>query len=400
MKSIGNVSIHDVLLRGVVDYAIYMLDPEGRVISWNVGAERIKGYTAEEIIGQHFSRFYTQEDRAGGVPAKALRTATESGHYTDEAWRCRKDGSRFWASVVIAPIHEDGTLVGFAKVTRDLTERQHQIAAEIALRDERSNAAEMALREERSNAELRDQFIAILGHDLRNPLAAMVSGTQLLLKMPLNDRAAEVVRLMDDSGRRMSELIDSVLDFARGRLGGDFPLSRTADRPIEPTLRQVIAELNASARDRAVEAEFDLAEPVNCDHGRIGQLFSNLLGNAITHGSATRPIHVRAISGAGIFQLSVASAGEAIPAAAMERLFQPFFRAALRPSREGLGLGLYIAHKIATAHGGTLDVESTPEETRFTFRMPNGLPSTYNRPVAKVQTLPRGTGPILSIVAA
>ena len=108
---------------------------------------------------------------------------------------------------------------------------------------------------------------------------------------------------------------------------------------------------------------------------QTGGVFSNLLGNAIAHGSVTRPIQVRAISGAGIFQLSVANAGEPIPADAMERLFLPFFRATVGPSREGLGLGLYIAHKIATAHGGTLDVESTPEETRFTFRMPNGLPS-------------------------
>ena len=372
MKNSNNVSISDLLLRGVVDYAIYMLDPEGRVISWNPGAERVKGYTAEEIIGQHFSRFYTEEDRAGGVPDRALRTAIESGHYTAEAYRCRKDDSRFWASVVIAPIHAAGKLVGFAKVTRDLTERRRQMEAEQALREERASAE---LREERASAELREQFIAILGHDLRNPLAAMMSGTCLLLKMPLNDRAAEVVRLMDDSGRRMSELIDSVLDFARGRLGGGIPLSRTPDQSIELTLRQVIAEQKGSAPDRAVEAEFDLVEPVNCDHGRIGQLFSNLLGNAIAHGSATRPIQVRAISGAGIFQLSVANAGEPIPADAMERLFQPFFRAAVRPSREGLGLGLYIAHKVATAHGGTLDVESTPEETRFTFRMPNGFTS-------------------------
>jgi PAS domain S-box-containing protein len=119
-----------LLIQGVVDYAIYMLDPEGRIVSWNPGAERIKGYTADEIIGEHFSRFYTEEDRAAGVPSEALRTAVEAGRFIAEAWRCRKDGSRFWAMVVIDPIRQDGRLVGFAKITRDMTEqRAAQLAA-------------------------------------------------------------------------------------------------------------------------------------------------------------------------------------------------------------------------------------------------------------------------------
>jgi PAS domain S-box-containing protein len=353
----GVGSIPSLLIRGVVDYAIYMLDPEGRVMSWNTGAERIKGYAAEEIIGQHFSCFYTEEDRARYLPERVLKAAVESGHYTAEAWRCRKDGSRFWASVVINPVHEEGKLVGFAKVTRDLTEQR---AMEIALRDERANAI------------LREQFIAVLGHDLRNPLAAMLSGTRLLMKMSLNDRAAAIVRMMEDSGQRMSGLIDNVLDFARGRLGGGLVLDPAANAPVEMALRQVVAELTASAPDRVVEMEFNLAEPINCDLGRIAQLCSNLLGNAHTHGSADQPIHVRAVSGPGCFELSVSNAGDPIPPVALGRLFRPFFRSAGRSSREGLGLGLYIAHEIAKAHGGTLGVESTRDETRFTFRMPTG----------------------------
>jgi PAS domain S-box-containing protein len=124
------INAHELLIQAVVDYAIYMLDPEGRIVSWNPGAERIKGYTAEEIIGEHFSRFYTDEERVAGMPSKALRTATEAGRFTAEAWRCRKDGSRFWAMVVIDPIHIDGKLIGFAKITRDMTEqRSAQLAA-------------------------------------------------------------------------------------------------------------------------------------------------------------------------------------------------------------------------------------------------------------------------------
>ena len=115
---------YELLVQGVVDYAIYMLDPQGRVMSWNPGAERIKGYTADEIVGQHSSRFYTDEERASGVPAMALKTATETGRFTAEAWRVRKDGSRFWALVVIDPIRQAGELVGFAKITRDMTEQR------------------------------------------------------------------------------------------------------------------------------------------------------------------------------------------------------------------------------------------------------------------------------------
>ena len=128
MSSAANAS--ELLIQGVVDYAIYMLDPDGRVVSWNPGAERIKGYTAEEIIGEHFSRFYTDEDRAAGVPEQALRMAAETGRFSAEGWRCRKDGSRFWAMVVIDPIRQDGKLIGFAKITRDMTEqREAQLAA-------------------------------------------------------------------------------------------------------------------------------------------------------------------------------------------------------------------------------------------------------------------------------
>jgi PAS domain S-box-containing protein len=114
--------LHELLIRSVVDYAIFMLDPEGRVVSWSPGAERIKGYAADEIIGEHFSRFYTDEDRTAGIPKAALAQAAETGRFTTEAWRVRKDGSRFWAMVVIDPIRQDGKLIGFAKITRDMTE--------------------------------------------------------------------------------------------------------------------------------------------------------------------------------------------------------------------------------------------------------------------------------------
>lgn len=231
-------------------------------------------------------------------------------------------------------------------------------------------AAESALDEERAVSELREHFIAVLGHDLRTPVRAVSCFADLLLRTPLSEDGAEMARLMRDSAWRMAGLIDNLLDLARGRLGGGVGLSRDSNEPLEPVLRAVIAELNASQPDRLVETEFTLLEPVDCDRGRIAQLFSNLLSNALSYGALDQPVRVQATTGDGTFELSVANAGEPIPAAALERLFQPFYRSVVQHDREGLGLGLYIAHEIAKAHGGTLDVRSTPEETRFTFCMP------------------------------
>jgi signal transduction histidine kinase len=231
-------------------------------------------------------------------------------------------------------------------------------------------AAESALIEERAVSELREQFIAVLGHDLRTPMLAISCLVDLLLRTPLNEHAADMARVMRDSALRMQTLIDNLMDLARGRLSGGLSLNRDANEPLEPMLRGVIAELNASLPNRSVETVFELVEPIHCDRSRLAQLFSNLLSNALSYGSVDQPVRVRATSDEGIFELSVANAGEPIPTAALERLFQPFYRSTVLRDREGLGLGLYIAHEIATAHGGTLEVQSTREETRFTFRMP------------------------------
>ncbi len=231
--------------------------------------------------------------------------------------------------------------------------------------------SEAALLDERSASELREQFIAVLGHDLRNPLASITGGTRLLLKTPLNDKAASIVGMMQVSADRMAALIDNVLDFARGRLGGGITLKRDRSEPIQPVLQHVIDELQIASPDRMIETDFDLAVPVDCDRGRIGQLFSNLLANAITYGPADRPIHVSARSGQDGFALSVSNSGPAITPQMLERLFRPFTRGAAKPSQQGLGLGLYISSEIARGHGGTLDATSSDAGTCFTFRMPS-----------------------------
>jgi signal transduction histidine kinase len=235
---------------------------------------------------------------------------------------------------------------------------------------ERLVATEAALEKERAEAELREQFIAVLGHDLRTPMRSISCLMELLIKTPLNGEAATMAQIMRDSAFRMHALIDNLLDLARGRLGGGLTVVRDAREPLEPVLREIVDELTAGEPDRVVETEFALSESINCDRARIAQLFANLLGNALTYGSKSHPVRVQAGIQSGTFELSVANNGEPIPADAMERLFHPFYRSAGSKYREGLGLGLYIANQIALAHGGVLAVHSALEETRFTFRMP------------------------------
>ena len=169
----------------------------------------------------------------------------------------------------------------------------------------------------------------------------------------------------------MAGLIDNVMDFARGRLGGGLPLERSSAGQLEPLLRQVVAELQTSAPDRLIDIRIAVTESVECDRARIGQLVSNLVGNAIDHGAPDQPIQVTAATQDGWFEFSVTNAGEQIPAASLAHIFDPYARGAHRPNRQGLGLGLYISNEIAKAHGGTLGVISTRDQTSFTFRMPS-----------------------------
>jgi sigma-B regulation protein RsbU (phosphoserine phosphatase) len=234
--------------------------------------------------------------------------------------------------------------------------------------------AQAAILDERETAALREQFIAVLGHDLRNPLAAIDAGMRLLLRHPSEEKAAIVVQMVKNSVARMAELIDNIMDFARGRLGSGLVLSRDADEAIEIMLRQVITESQVSSPDHTIEADIRITASVNCDRRRVAQLLSNLLGNAVTHGDAAQPIRVGAASDNGMFELFVANGGRQIPSIALVQIFEPFKRGDHRPNMEGLGLGLYISHEIAKAHGGTLTVTSTPAETCFTFRMPATAP--------------------------
>jgi sigma-B regulation protein RsbU (phosphoserine phosphatase) len=210
---------------------------------------------------------------------------------------------------------------------------------------------------------------------LRNPLAAISAGARILQRSGAlrEHKDLRVLDMINTTVTRMSDLIDDVLDFARGRLGKGIVLNCDSTQPLEPVLEQVVDELRTASPDRIIETSFDITEPVNCDRARVGQLLSNLVGNALTHGAPDQPVRIGAKTEGDELNLWVANAGEPVSAAAMERLFEPFFRGDVRDSRQGLGLGLHIASQIAQAHGGRIDVTSTADETRFVFKMPLAL---------------------------
>jgi len=235
---------------------------------------------------------------------------------------------------------------------------------------ERLARSEAALLDELETAELRDQFIAVLGHDLRNPLASIDGGMRLLSRTPLDAKASTIVGHIHNSVVRMTGLVENILDFARGRLGGGFDVDRRPDAAVAEALEQVIAEYRTARPDRAVEADISLSGPLAADSRRLAQLLSNLIANALNHGAQDAPVRVSARIEDDQLLVSVANTGEAIRADILPKLFQPFSRATDRANQQGLGLGLYIASEIAKAHDGRLTATSDEAETRFTFTMP------------------------------
>jgi signal transduction histidine kinase len=233
---------------------------------------------------------------------------------------------------------------------------------------DRLAASEAALLDANQAAELREQFIAVLGHDLRSPLASIDAGARLMARTSRDDRTKAIAGLIERGVSRMAGLIDNVLDFSRGRLGGGIPVVRTLDERVGEALLEVVAEFRSAQPERTIDVDIAVAAPVYCDCARIAQLFSNLLGNALTHGATDAPVQVRARTGNDVFELAVTNGGPAIPLEAAQHIFQPFKRTS--PGEQGLGLGLFIASEIARAHGARLEFESDPGRTRFVLRMP------------------------------
>ncbi|TCD10631.1 GAF domain-containing sensor histidine kinase [Pedobacter frigidisoli] len=277
-----------------------------------------------------------------------------------------KDGTFFGTLCAIDPKPakvNNPTTVGMFKMFADLIAFHLDALEQLSISNKN-------LQIEKETSELREQFIAILGHDLRNPLNAVANSAQLLARINLEDRTQKLVKIIKDSSFRMNGLIENMLDFASGRLGGGIAIARTPDEDLEHVLFQVVEEIQAISPDRKITMNFDMLHPVSADGKRIAQLFSNLLGNALNYSPPGAVIDITAISNTEEFTLCVANPGKQISESTIERLFQPFSRGEVEPNQKGLGLGLYISSEIAKAHGGSLAVSSTAEQTCFTLSLP------------------------------
>ena len=357
-----------LLVQSIVDYAIYMLDPKGRVTSWNVGAERIKGYAAEEILGQHFSAFYTEEDRTAGVPERALETARREGKYGAEGWRVRKDGTRFWASVVIDAIRDkDGQLIGFAKITRDMTEKRE---AQLHLEQSR----EQLFRSQKMEA--LGQLTGGLAHDFNNLLTAILGASNLAARnIEDPDKVRRMLEGIRHSAQRGAGLIKQLLAFARAQ-----PLE-IKQIDLKLFLSDVTTLVRPSLRtDIDVVTEIsDQLWPIDADAGALELAILNLAFNArdAMKAGGTLKISARNVMLSGEpeglrgehIALCISDTGVGMSRELMERVFEPFFTT--KRFGEGTGLGLSQVFGFAKQIGGAVTVESEPGMgAEFTIHLP------------------------------
>ena len=353
-----------LMVGSVKDYAIFMLDPQGIVATWNAGAQLIKGYRPEEIIGRHFSCFYSKEEVLAGKCERELEIADREGRFEEEGWRVRKDGSRFWANVVITAVRDArGQLRGFAKVTRDLTERRRS-EGELAFEARRRLEAENQTR-------FAEMFIGILGHDLRNPLNAISIGAALIKRKGIADD--RVLERILQSSERMSNMVGQLLDLTRTRLAGGIPIERRSSG-FRAIVAGAIEELQLVYRDRDIRLEGGEEIEGLWDTDRLAQVVSNLVGNALEHGAPDQPVTIRLSADDDLVRFSVHSFGPPIPPEVLPLIFDPYRRTSARSGRsKGLGLGLFITQQIVLAHGGRLDCRSTDEDgTTLTVVLPRG----------------------------
>jgi PAS domain S-box-containing protein len=364
-----------LLVEGVSEYAIFMLDVNGKVASWNVGAQRIKGYAADEIIGKHFSIFYPQDVVDSGWPEHELREAALTGRFVDTGWRVRKDGSRFWANVTITAMRdESGKLLGYAKLTRDLTERRRVEAMEVANleRDDLLDAERNARMTAQRATRIKDEFLATLSHELRTPLSAILGWTQVLLRGQATNVADQrrAIEVIDRNARAQVQLIDDLLD-----------LSRILAGKLRLELRQLaIIDVARAAIDSAAPAAeakeirlISLLDPgraiVNGDASRLQQVVWNLLTNAIKFTPRGGQVQVLLQRVNSHIELSVSDTGVGIPAAFLPQVFERFSQRDGSSTRAhgGLGLGLAICRQLVELHGGSIRAASPGEGLGATF---------------------------------
>ena len=362
--------IYQLMVESVRDYAIFMLDPNGYVASWNRGAERIKGYTADEIIGKHFSVFYREEAIAIGHPQKELEIAKLEGRFEEEGERLRKDGTAFWANVVITAVHdEDGSLVGFAKVTRDLTERRN---AELrALENARS------LAESVSANVAKTEFLTAMSHELRTPLNAIGGYTELLtlgLGGPVTQEQMDYLDRIRRSQQHLIGVISDLLNFSRiegGHLTYDIqPLA------LSDVINDVVPLIDPQAQAKAISLTTDPGNSDNKalgDRAKVDQILLNLLSNAVKFTGAEGSVGVACTTSESTASIAVTDTGTGIPHDKLDAIFEPFVQLgrSLSSAHEGTGLGLAISRELARAMHGDLTVSSTRGSgSTFTLTLP------------------------------
>lgn len=335
-----------LLVTTVTDYAIYMLDTDGRVASWNAGAQRIKGYTNDEIVGQHYRVFYPEEERSSGHPEHNLELALERGAYAEEAWRVRKDGSRFWASVVITAVHDDaGALRGFAKVTRDQTQqRDHE--------EERKRAIEQ-----------QAHLLALTAHELRTP-AAVVEGSVSILRQRGDAISAQerdqLFEAMASSARRLQRLVADLS--TASDLHAD-ALALVPERvSLRATLLAAADRAGAVHPDARVAVDVDQDVDILADPARVGQALDNLLENALRHGA--QPVLLSGEPADAGVRITVSDGGHGVDQRLTSRLFERFAHAG---PAGGTGLGLHLVREIARSHGGEITYLAPTRDRRSSF---------------------------------
>jgi PAS domain S-box-containing protein len=370
-----------MLVDEVADYAIYMLDPAGKVVSWNKGAERLKGYTSEEILGKDVSVFFVPADVASGKPAAELARATADGRTEQEAWRVRKDGSRFWADVIVTALRDDdGNLQGFAKVTRDFSVRK---ASEDAAREASTKLRAYATRLERSNREL-ETFASVASHDLQEPLRKIRAfGDRLASKYgaQLEPTGRDYLERMCGAAARMQDLIENLLTFSRVTTKAQ-PF---ASVDLGSVAREVLSDLESRIAKTEGRVELGELPCVQADATQMHQLLQNLLGNALKFHRAGVPpvvrVSSRALPGGDSFEIQVQDSGLGFEPQYAERIFGMFQRLHGHSEFEGTGIGLAICRKIVERHGGTIVALGVPGEgALFTVTLPYRQPEEIALP--------------------
>ena len=361
-----------LLVNSVPDYGIFMLDAEGRIQGWNEGARQIKGYEADEIIGQHFSVFYPAEDIACGKPEMELKEARETGKFKEESWRLRKNGARFWANIVITAVRDaNGDLRGFSNVTRDMTERRE------AEERDRLLIREQAAREEAENAnKAKDQFLAILSHELRTPLNTIIGWSYLLKNDLLDEQAArDACESIERSSQIQMRLIEDLLDVSR-MLAGKLSVEKV---PLDLTELVSLATESISAWAAQKEIELQvLRYPtpllVSGDTVRLQQVILNLLQNSIKFTPSGGKVMIELSKKDSFAEIRIHDTGSGISSVALPHIFEHFHQADSSPSRKygGLGLGLSIVRHVIEAHDGSIQAQSPGEGlgTTFTICLP------------------------------